>query len=332
MTEKYSTNRLGRYDNFRTYKRREVAPVQRRASHLTHTPKHVVSDFVTKAKTHHSHSFKKKVVHTYKPIKVSHATIEVVRPPIEQHKTQRKPTGKPLYVSTSQKRGSMNIWRVIFTPRYMLPAMAVSLFLVGLGVSLQGFYQNHRAAEATNQQAQVEGATTAEEDAPPDETEPTPQGYSAYQVAPDLPRYMRIDKIGLSARIQRIGMNAKGELKAPANIYNVGWYENSAKPGDVGGASLFDAHVHGPTKPGAFYKLKNVSNGDVIEVERGDGQVISFKVVSKESVPTAQVDMAKALVSADTSKAGLTLITCDGKYNYQTDDYENRLVVYAVRI
>lgn len=213
-------------------------------------------------------------------------------------------------------------------PRYLLPSMALLLFLIGCGVALQGFRAN-REVQAAVDTHHNQSQNSNEEEA--DESEPDSKAFGSYRVAPDMPRYIRIAKAGVNNRVVKVGVKSDNELRAPNNIFDVGWYENSSKPGQPG-AALMDAHVHGPTKPGAFYNLKLLNVGDEIEVERGDGSKIKYKVAATETVPYQQVDMAKMMRPYTNSKQGLNLITCGGAYNKTTKTYEQRTLVYAVQI
>jgi hypothetical protein len=91
------------------------------------------------------------------------------------------------------------------------------------------------------------------------------------------------NKAGVQSRILPVGVDATNELKTPQNIFDVGWYEGSAKPGSYYSALLLNGHVSGPTKPGFFAKLQKLAVGDIVTVECGDGQQFNYRVISKET-------------------------------------------------
>lgn len=209
---------------------------------------------------------------------------------------------------------------------HFLIIMALLVFICGLYISIQGWRVNREAA------TQVEALSHVNADeggGVPVEDDITPDVMAKHQVAADMPRLIRIPTLNISARIVRLGVKADGMLAAPKNIYDAGWYDGSSKPGE-NGAVLLDGHVHGPSKPGVFYKLTNIKKGDIVEIERGDGKVIEYEAVSTENVDQDKVDMAKALVSVSPGRPGLNIITCSGRYDIRTNKYEQRLIVYLV--
>lgn len=203
---------------------------------------------------------------------------------------------------------------------HIFAGMAVAVFIAGMTVAFLGFRTN-QVVGGQVQGSSTQGPSGADESAP---------ALGDYVVAPHLPRYISINKIGVKGRVLKVGVDASGQLQAPNNVHDAGWYESSALPGDAGGAMVVDGHAYGPTKPGIFDKLETLSEGDQIQIERGDGQVFNFQVVKTASFHKDSVDMASMMVSADTSKLGLNLITCSGKFNPGTNDYDQRHVVYAV--
>lgn len=209
-------------------------------------------------------------------------------------------------------------------PQTMLVIAGVIVFAFGITVSIMGLKTNKQVGA---QASTVRHATHSEDaDENPDEKHPGPVG--DYQVAPDLPRRITIPKIGVNARAFALGVKSDNQLKAPTNIYDTGWYQQSAKPGE-NGAMLIDGHVHGPSKPGVFYNLKKLAPGDSISVERGDGQIFTYKVVKSQSYPKDAVDMSAAITPVVPGQQGLNIITCSGSLNGTS--YEERLIVFAAR-
>lgn len=163
----------------------------------------------------------------------------------------------------------------------------------------------------------------------PSEDNP-PVDIRSYVVAPNMPRFLKIGKIGLDARIRRVGPDENGGIKGPTNIYDVGWYENSSPPGE-NGTIVLDGHVAGQSNRGVFYGLSTLKKNDIITLERGDGKQLTYTVVSIEQADFENLDKEKVLNSAVPNKPGLNLMTASGRFNVRTNQYEKRVIVYAVQ-
>lgn len=210
---------------------------------------------------------------------------------------------------------------------------------VGLGlvvVLIAGFFLRVAIWE-NDYYARMEGSerAAAVETEPEEElveVEPTETEVAEWTVAPDRPRYLTIEKLGVyKARVIPMGINSRGELSTPNNIFDVGWYESSGKPGH-GGTMLIDGHNGGPNVLGVFKNLPSLENGDVIEVERGDGVVFRYAVVENVSVPLAESDiyMNTAMHSPEQGRESLTLISCTGEWSQSQGTYLSRQFTRAV--
>lgn len=212
---------------------------------------------------------------------------------------------------------------------------------VGLGlvvVLIAGFFLRVAIWE-NDYYARMEGSerAAAVETEPEEElveVEPTETEVAEWTVAPDRPRYLTIEKLGVyKARVIPMGINSRGELSTPNNIFDVGWYESSGKPGH-GGTMLIDGHNGGPNVLGVFKNLPSLENGDVIEVERGDGVVFRYAVVENVPVPLAESDiyMNTAMHSPEQGRESLTLISCTGEWSQSQGTYLSRQFTRAVLV
>ncbi len=166
-----------------------------------------------------------------------------------------------------------------------------------------------------------------------DNTKPTETEIIEYHVAADKPRYLTIRSIGIyNARVVEIGLKNNGEVGTPYNIYDVGWYVDSALPGS-NGVSLMDAHG-GDLGYGIFRNLPKINIGDQIIIEMGDETTkyvynvvdMSFQNLGE----AANAYMSTALTSPEAGRPSLTLITCTGDWWEQSQTYSQRLFVRAV--
>lgn len=144
----------------------------------------------------------------------------------------------------------------------------------------------------------------------------------------DQPRALYIPKLSIAARVFPMGTHKDGLIQAPIGVFDAGWYKGSAKPGE-NGATFIDGHASGATREGLFAYLDTLTHGDVVEVERGDGSRLQYKVVHVEKVPLDKVDMGKALKPYEGVEKGLNLMTCTGVWLRKSATYDHRVVVYT---
>lgn len=211
--------------------------------------------------------------------------------------------------------------------KWSIWSVVTILFLIFLVKVL--VYENNYYAEKEGSERAVVEEPEAEDLV---EEAPTEAEVQEYTVAPDRPRYLTIERLGVkNARILPMGVNNKGELDTPQNIFDVGWYESSGKPGQ-GGTMVIDGHNGGPHVYGVFKRLPDLVNGDIIQVERGDGVIFKYKVVENKSVPLSESDryMATASRSPEVGKEAVTLISCTGEWSAQRGTYLSRQFTRAI--
>lgn len=210
-----------------------------------------------------------------------------------------------------------------------------SLALLLLCGAVWANYSNFVTAKKIEATAQAQPDTANVSDRPStsanvSESEPTTQAKRAYSVAADMPKYIKINSLNVWARVLRVGVDKNSEIGTPNNVYDTGWYDGSAKPGQPG-AALIDGHVLGPTKGGIFANLKNIKTGSEIIIVTGDDRELKYSVVATEAVDAATIDVGRLLRPYGDASQGLTLITCNGKYNSKSETFNKRFIVYAVR-
>ena len=249
---------------------------------------------------------------------------------VQTHVDQKKPTkrsarhSQKIAKNTKRTRARKRTARAFFV-------LAILINLVGLGFIIKASMHTKQILRETvahaDQAAVAPSATPADL---PEETPPNEDAYANYVVAPDEPRYLQVPSLGLKARVFGLGQTSSGALDAPKNIFDTGWYKNSAKPGFGAGAVLIDGHSTGLSKEGVFTKLGSIAVGQKITLTRGDGKLLSYSVVKVQKLPNAQVDMSSLLLSADPKRQGLNLITCSGNFNQRDFTFSERTLVYAL--
>lgn len=212
-------------------------------------------------------------------------------------------------------------------------AFGVVSFSVALFAGLQTIYSNHKVT----QQREMLGATVrtdeqgvAEGSADEPSEEPVSEGaIRSYSVKPNLPRYIRIPSIKVNARVKAAGINSNGDIDAPWNIHDVNWYDGSVLPGSEQGTSLLVGHVSGWTQSGVFKELGAMKFGDTFQIEKGDGTVLHYTVNKVAQKKTDEIDISELLTTEEAGRQDIKLMTCAGKYNAKTKEYEDRVIIYA---
>ncbi len=236
-------------------------------------------------------------------------------------------------IREEQKRAK---FRGLFSKRNVVTAMAILFISTTAYVSVDTWITNNAVKAETAKLGAGEGlgntnGTTSQEQEGKDETKPTLASLAKYVVGPTLPRALYIDKLNVAARVLPMGVNNDGSIQAPRNIYDAGWYNGSVKPGDIG-AMFIDAHASGPTREGLFAYLDKLTEGDQIQVEKGDGTRLTYKVVHTEVQPVEGLDMKKMLLPYGNSLRALNLMTCTGKWVNATNSYDKRVLVWTEQV
>lgn len=155
---------------------------------------------------------------------------------------------------------------------------------------------------------------------------------ASYTVPADHPRQLIIERLGINANILPMSTTNDGAMEAPQSAWDVGWYAKSALPGSNNGSLIIDGHVNDTLgKPGIFASIGTLQNGDVITVEKGDLQRISYTVTSVSQQPVNKVDMNALAKAPEGANEGVTLITCSGIYDQGKQTYTDRTIVRATK-
>ncbi|MGX6602607.1 class F sortase [Micromonosporaceae bacterium Da 78-11] len=140
------------------------------------------------------------------------------------------------------------------------------------------------------------------------------------------PARVRVKAIGVDAGLEQLHLAADGELTPPGGFEKAGWYAEGTAPGDVGPA-VIAGHVDSKSGPAVFYRLRELTTGDRIEVMRG-GTVVRFTVTRTAWYPKTK--FPTDLVYGPTPDRQLRLITCGGVFDHGLRSYKDNFVVYAV--
>lgn len=133
-----------------------------------------------------------------------------------------------------------------------------------------------------------------------------------------------VPAIGVDAAVVPVGLRPDGALDAPT-FGLAGWYELGPRPGEPGPA-VIAAHVDSVDGPDVFFRLREITAGDVVVVEHGHGAT-RFVVQRIEQTPKDHLPVDR--IWASTGEAVLRLITCGGVFDRVRRSYTDNVVVYA---
>jgi LPXTG-site transpeptidase (sortase) family protein len=159
---------------------------------------------------------------------------------------------------------------------------------------------------------------------------PTSAEKTLSEVPSKHPQRLIIPKLDIDAKILDMGINAAGNMDAPHNFVDVGWFKLGTVPGEIG-SSVIDGHEdNGLSLDGVFKHLEDLRPGDDVYVVQADGKKLHFKVEVSEIYPYNNAPLQKIFARAD--KARLNLITCAGSWLKEAKTNDKRLVVYTVLV
>ena len=141
-----------------------------------------------------------------------------------------------------------------------------------------------------------------------------------------------IPRFEVDAQIVVRGVDAGGVMETPDGPSDVAWYDFSARPG-FGSNAVFSAHVdyinYGPA---VFWHLKDLEEGDLVEVTLTDGTVYKYAIAGRQQVSASVTGEELGRIIGSTEQEIITLITCGGSFDASVGQYDQRVVVRAERI
>ena len=145
-----------------------------------------------------------------------------------------------------------------------------------------------------------------------------------------LPSRLIIPALSINAHVQDLGVNSIGNMQAPDNFVDVGWYKYGTVPGYQGSA-VIDGHVdNGLGLAGVFIHLDQIQVGDDVYVQTVGGDTLHFVVADIQTYPYQNVPTNTLFEQNDAAR--LNLITCDGTWVNGQDTYNERLVVFTTYV
>ncbi len=144
----------------------------------------------------------------------------------------------------------------------------------------------------------------------------------------DMPARLSIPKIKLNVSLESVGITPKGAVGVPKGLGNAGWFNLGTIPGDLGSAVVTGHYGRLKNgKMGVFSNIYKLRKGDKLYVKDNKNVIITF-VVREIRKYNFKSNASEVFVSND-DKSHLNLITCVGVWNKATQNYSQRLVVFA---
>ena len=150
-------------------------------------------------------------------------------------------------------------------------------------------------------------------------------------IDPVPPVRVEIDKLGVDAPVDAVGVYEDGSVEIPDDVARVGWYRFGSDPAQGQGSTVIVGHRDGFDQGrGAFYSISALDVGDEVSIELSDGgfldyEVVAREVIAKEILPTSDL-------FAEDGDERLTLISCIGYFERGGDGYRENVVVTAVPV
>ena len=202
--------------------------------------------------------------------------------------------------------------------------LSVGLLTVSLSIFFQAYSQTAQGASAS-----VSAPAIPAGDPSPASIVPAVVGLGSSFAVPGKPIRLIIPAIGVDANVQSVGLfwSGNGEMSIPTNFTDVAWYNGGPVPGMPGNA-VIDGHLDGRNvKEAVFYRLGDLTPGDLVEVVDAKGAMLTFQVVRVADY--AYNASTTDIFSGDASKARLNLITCAGDWIKGQGIYNERVVVFT---
>jgi hypothetical protein len=143
------------------------------------------------------------------------------------------------------------------------------------------------------------------------------------------PTWLSVPEQGVEAPVVSVGIEPGGELAVPDDPKVLGWWRDGVRPGSARGTVVIDGHVDTrEVGAGALYRLSDLKVGSTLSLATTAGSqtyvVRAVHSYRKTSLPPEIFDT--------TGVPRLVLITCGGEFNFQTHQYADNIVAYAVPV
>jgi sortase (surface protein transpeptidase) len=142
-----------------------------------------------------------------------------------------------------------------------------------------------------------------------------------------MPVSIRIEKAEVDAVIETREI-IDGVMQDPTGPWVVSWYQETPKAGGDGNTVMAGHIDYWNVGPAVFYNIRDLVDGDVIEVYGEDNRIYSYRVNWVREYLSTDLDLETIQeIVGPTTQRSLTLITCGGQFDYASGEYLSRLAV-----
>ena len=139
------------------------------------------------------------------------------------------------------------------------------------------------------------------------------------------PLSISIDSAGVAAPVEQREI-VDGIMQDPTGPWVVSWYKETGRLGVPDVNVVLAGHVdYWNVGPAVFFNLRNLVEGDLVDMAAEDGKVYRYEVQWQELYLAENAPIQD--IVGPTGEQSLTMITCGGEFNYQTGQYVSRNVV-----
>ncbi|MGC4819025.1 class F sortase [Micromonospora sp. DT63] len=139
-----------------------------------------------------------------------------------------------------------------------------------------------------------------------------------------------IPGIDVTATVNAVGINERtNEFEVPPSVDQIGWYRYGPGLEADAGSVVIAGHVDSAKQgKGAFFRLRELDQGDTLTATGSDGKAREYRVVAREEYAKTKIPLERYF--ARDGKPRLTLITCGGPFDAKARKYRDNIVVTAV--
>ncbi|MET7708390.1 class F sortase [Micromonospora sp. NPDC005413] len=139
-----------------------------------------------------------------------------------------------------------------------------------------------------------------------------------------------IPGIDVTATVNAVGINERtNEFEVPPSVDQIGWYRYGPGLEADAGSVVIAGHVDSAKQgKGAFFRLRELDQGDTLTATGSDGKARQFRVIAREEYTKTKIPLDRYF--ARDGKPRLTLITCGGPFDAKARKYRDNIVVTAV--